>query len=69
MTTYDGKLRRDTTAMEEAQENGEERGRQVAAQNNAVVAMNTESTHRTEGRSDSNHARKSHERRVIQSER
>jgi hypothetical protein len=41
----------------------------LAAQSNAVVAVNTESTSRTELRSDSNNARKSHERRVIQSER
>ncbi len=41
----------------------------MAAQSNAVVAMNTESTSRTERRSDSNNARKSHERRVIQRER
>ncbi len=43
--------------------------RQVAAQSNAVEAMNTESTSSTERRSDSKHTRKSHERRVRQSER
>ncbi len=41
----------------------------LEAQSNAVVAVNTESTSRTECRSDSNIARKSQERRVIQSER
>jgi hypothetical protein len=40
-----------------------------AAQGNEAVAMNTESTSRTERRSESNKARKSHESRVIQSER
>jgi hypothetical protein len=39
----------------------------VTAQSNTVVAM--KSTSRTENRSDSNHALKSHERRVRQSER
>ncbi len=54
--------------FKEKQENVEERDRQVEAQSNAVKATNTGSTSRTERRSDSNHTRKSHERRVRQSE-